>query len=234
MRVIAFALFIAACVNDVSTGMTRDPLLFGSGPRASAVLAMAPAIHGLDHRQLDCDSLVDSDAGLGMCTLLVTCALPFGPSLEFGGIEFPGDAGLAPGWARGDITIQQRQAVSACVLANLSFDGLVGVASMRGMHLPVLPEESLEWSVEEGAFFGDLMAVEPIAVACRGVGDPASSERHERLCAQPDPDRPGLTKCGLVSAGACSRACGHRHGPYHQCNVGRREFTRIVTTFVEP
>lgn len=223
-----------ACVADVSTGTSRDHVLIASGPRATEILTMAPALRGLDRRALDCDSLVGSQAGILTCTLLVTCALPLGTDLTFGGITFPGNIGLAPTWATRGITLPQRRAVTSCVLANLSFDGLVGVASIRGPNLETAGPELAGWPVEEGAFFGDLMAARPLAVACTGAGDPASSVRHERLCAQPDPDHPGLTRCGLTLAGGCSWACGQPRGPYYRCRVDRDVFTSVITTFVEP
>lgn len=228
---------ISSC--GVSTGIINDPLLIASGPTAPAVLAVAGAIGGADRRAIDCDPLVSTGAGILMCSLLVSCALPLEDHLTFGGIEFPGDVGIARGWARGGITIPQRQAVTACVLANLSQDGLVAVVSMRGLHLEVLPEELAEWTEEEGAFFGDLMAPVPIAGACQGEADPALSMRHNRLCALPDPDHPGFTLCGLAFAGPCSRACselpwGARDATGRRCRLKRNEFTRVITTFEEP
>jgi len=233
-QVIAIAVLVSACLNDASTGTSGDPVLIASGPRAREILTMATALHGLDRRPLDCAPLVGSQAGILTCTLLVTCALPLGTELAFDGIAFPGNIGLAPSWATRGITVLQRRAVTSCVLANLSFDGLVGVASMRGPNLGTSDPETAGWPVEEGAFFGDLMGARPVAVACTGVGDPTSSVRHQRLCAQPDPDHPGLTRCGLTLAGGCSWACGLPHGPYHRCGVGRDVFTRVITTFVEP
>jgi len=226
---------VSSCgISTGTIGTIGDPLLIASGPTAPAVLAVAGALGGADRRALDCDPLVSTDAGILMCSMLVSCALPLEDHLTFGGIEFPGDVGIARGWARGGITVPQRQAVTACVLANLSQDGLVAVVSMRGLHLEVMPEELAEWTEEEGAFFGDLMAPVPIAGACRGEADPAISMRHNRLCALPDPDHPGLTQCGLAFAGPCSRACEHSYGSFHRCALGRREFTRVITTFEEP
>lgn len=232
-RHIVIICLLVGCL-DLSTGTVADPLLVASGPTASEVLAVAPALYGIDRRPLDCSILPDTPAGILTCALLVACALPPDAVAILRDIEFSGEAGIAPGWRTGEIAQDARQEVSACLLAHLSADGLVAVASLRGRRLVTTPDELAGWTVEEGAFFGDLMAEEPLALACQGVGDPASSVLQERLCAQPDPDRPGLTKCGLTFAGACSLACGHRHGPYHQCNVGRREFTRIVTAFVAP
>lgn len=232
-RHIVIACLLAGCL-DASLGTATAPLLVASGPTASEVLAVVPALQGTDHRALDCSALLSTEPGILTCTLLVACALPADVVVTFGGIEFTGEAGIAPRWRTDGISLDARREVTACLLAHLSADGLVAVASLRGQRIVTTPDELAGWTVEEGAFFGDLMAEEPLALACQGVGDPASSVRQERLCAQPDPDRPGFTKCGLAFAGTCSRACGHRHGPYHQCNVGRREFTRIITTFVAP
>ncbi len=218
----------------VSTGTTSDPLLVASGPTASEVLAVVPALRGSDRTALACPGLTGTDAGRLACALLVACALPRGGELDLDGMAFFGEAGLAPTWPDGGITNVARREVSACWLAHLSADGLVAVPSLRGRHLQVTPQERVAWTVQEGAFFGDLMAAEATVAACRGVGDPASSVRQERLCAQPDPSRPGLTLCDLAFAGECSEVCERHHDTYRECRLNQREFGSVVTSFVQP
>lgn len=229
-RYIVIAGLLAGCL-DASLGTATAPLLVASGPTASEVLGVVPALHDSDRRPLDCRSLLSTEAGTLACTLLVACALPPGVQVSFEGLEFAGEAGIAPRWRVGPITRDARREVTACLLAHLSEDGLVAVPSLRGRRLVTSPEELAGWTLEEGAFFGDLMADHPVAVACRGVG--GAGVPQERSCAVPDPGRPGFTLCGLAFAGECPGACGRLHGPYRVCSLGRGEFNGVVTAFVE-
>lgn len=170
---------------------------------------------------------------------LVGCALRFDQQVTIDGIDFPGSLGLAPGWLRGGIGPRERELVTGCLLAHLSMDGLAVVFSMRSHGLPRTGStERSGWPVEEGAFFGDLLSSQPtVAAACRGAGqqsDPNATGLADRVCAEPDPARPGLTLCGLADAGPCVDACDrHVGGRYERCRVnGGAAVREAVTTFV--
>lgn len=228
------SLVLASC-SAVSTGTASDPLLvLGAVPAADVLSVGVPKIRGADRHRLDCRGLTAPGAETATCTLLVACALPASASLDLNGLTFFGEAGLAPRWPDIGLSSDERREVSACVLAHLTQDGLVTVPSLRGRHLEVDPEEIIGWPVEEGAFFGDLMAPAPVAAACRGIGDPGAGGLQDRVCAKPDPSRPGFTMCGLAFAGECRRVCDRRDGTYRECRINRQEFHPVVTSFVQP
>lgn len=178
-------------------------------------------------------------ADTAIMSQLVNCALRLDQQVMVDGIDFPGDIGLAPGWLQGGIGPRERELVTGCLLAHLSTNGLAVVFSMRarGLSRPSSTERS-GWPVEEGAFFGDLLSDQPtVAAACRGAGqqgDPSATGLADRVCAESDPARPGLTLCGLVDAGPCADACErHVGGRYERCRVdGGAEVREAVTTFV--
>lgn len=170
---------------------------------------------------------------------LVGCALRADQQVTVNGIDFLGSIGFAPGWLQGGIGSRERELVTGCLLAHLSADGLAVVFSMRARGLPrPSSTERSEWPVEEGAFFGDLLGGQPTAAAaCRGAGqqsNPGSTGLADRVCAEPDPARPGLTLCGLADAGPCADACARHVGDrYERCRVnGGAAVREAVTTFV--
>ncbi len=170
---------------------------------------------------------------------LVGCALRLDQQVTVNGIDFPGNIGLAPGWLQGGIGPRERELVTGCLLAHLSAEGLAVVFSLRAHGLPrPSSAERSGWPVEEGAFFGDLLSDQPtVAAACRGTGqqsDPGAAGLANRVCAEPDPARPGLTLCGLADAGSCADACNrHVGGKYERCRVnGGAAVREAVTTFV--
>lgn len=178
-------------------------------------------------------------ADMAIMSQLVGCALRIDQQVTVDGIDFPGNIGLAPGWLQGGIGSRERELVTGCLLAHLSADGLAVVFSMRAHGLPRPSSvERSGWPVEEGAFFGDLLSDQPtVPAACRGAGqqsDPEATELANRVCAEPDPARPGMTLCGLVSAGPCADACErHAGGRYERCRInGGTEVREAVTTFV--
>lgn len=170
---------------------------------------------------------------------LVGCALRLDQQVTVDGIDFPGSIGLAPRWLQGGIGPRERELVTGCLLAHLSADGLAVVFSMRAHGLPrPSSAERSGWPVEEGAFFGDLLGSQPtVPAACRGAGqqsDPEATGLVSRVCAEPDPARPGLTLCGLADAGSCADACERHAGDkYERCKVnGGATVREAVTTFV--
>jgi hypothetical protein len=80
----------------------------------------------------------------------------------------------------------------------------VGI-SLRGPHpaLTVSQAEGEFYTVEEGAFYGDIFADPIIWIAARGEGQWLGEfgQLDDRDCAEEDFGTPGLTKCGFTYAG---------------------------------
>jgi hypothetical protein len=202
--------------------------------------------------------LLETADGREVFSLIVSCAMPPNVTLVAtvgtSTFEFPGDMGLALGWIAGPLDLAGQGWVSACILARVNANDLALPISMRGPNpaLGLAPGERSIWSVEEGAFFGNLFGPldEPIEwYACRGVGQ-ASGEFGAlvaRDCAEPDPEDPTLTKCGFNFAGECgsfaaSHSCDQFSGAgtfYAQCHTrdGKGEdqvFQQVITAYVTP
>jgi hypothetical protein len=163
------------------------------------------------------NGLLETADGRELLKYIVTCAIPSGITLlgehEDVTYEFPGDIGLAPSWIDRALGESEQRWVSACLLARVNRFGIPVSISIRGPHkaLKVSEAEARNYSVEEGAFYGNVFtAVEEPVVwnACRGR-DEAISESGTldlRDCSEPDPENPGFTLCSLNYAGDCARA----------------------------
>jgi hypothetical protein len=208
------------------------------------------------------DTLLSTDGGREVFSLVVNCAIPADISLvatvDGADLDFPGEIGLAPEWLRVALPRTGQNWVSACMLARVNNNELSQAISIRGLHrgLEASADEREAFSLEEGAFYGNVFGPtsEPIqAFACRGR-DQAAGETGglvERDCTEPDPAHPGFTLCGMVFAGDCGnfapdRACelfAPRGTFYLGCHTapiarhprrGDQIFQEVITSFVTP
>lgn len=165
--------------------------------------------------------LLATAEGRELLSFIVDCAIPLDQTLvaDFNGehFEFFGELGLTPEWLEHPLTDKGNGWISACLLARVSNTDVPIPLSFRGPNpaLATDPDELSAWTLEEGAFYGNLFLPlnQPAAMfACRGK-DLASGESGglvDRDCAKPDPARPGLTLCGFTYAGDCG-AFAARH-----------------------
>lgn len=203
--------------------------------------------------------LLATDDGRELFSFLVSCALPSDAMLvatvDGNEFDFFGDIGLAPQWRSGPLDVAGQHWVSACLFARVNADELAIPISMRGPNLGLAADddERAVFTLEEGAFFGNMFgaADEPVHwFACRGRDQAAgdTGELADRECAEPDPAKPSLTRCGFVYTGDCGTfapnpACesfSSRGTYYQRCHttpVGSNQgdiFTEVITTFVSP
>jgi hypothetical protein len=148
---------------------------------------------------------------------LIGCALPEGLVVETDvkGVhyEFPGRLGLAPGWRERAMTAAEARWVSACILARTNAFGVTVQISLRADQAPVealdtSTEERAQFPLHEAGFFGNIFSEDAPAYVCTGGSGAVRAGQLEalrRVCSLPaDPaDRPGLTRCNFVLAGAC-------------------------------
>ena len=188
--------------------------------------------------------LVETPEGRELLTYVVSCALGEDQVVEstYRGTTytFEGDVGLARGWVNHKLDIHDQRWVSSCLLARVNGHGISLLVSLRGpsSHLQLTDEEKNEYTVEEGAFYGNIFTPEDeplLMYACRGkdqaAGEPnPGSPLADRDCTEEDPAHPGLTQCGFVYVGDCAdfaatnddddddddhghgHGCGHGHG----------------------
>jgi hypothetical protein len=174
------------------------------------------ALNRLSVNLLNAKDLLSTADGREVFSLVTSCALPpditLVASVDGVDFEFPGEIGLAPQWLSGRLDRAGQQWVSACMFARVSAHDVAVTISMRGPSraLAVDDDERANWTLEEGAFFGNAFGQtdQPLqAFACRGRDKAAGNagELVDRDCAAPDPAHPGFTLCGLMFAGDCGR-----------------------------
>jgi hypothetical protein len=209
--------------------------------------------------------LLSTADGRELLGYLVGCAIPSGvslvasvpgaadsapPSTLFtcvdGTCTFPGQIGLAPSWLDRPLDATGRGWVSACLLARVNAYGVSEKISLRGDHdaLVVSDDEAAAYPIQEGAFYGDVLAGQLVWYACEGNGQRGAitGELSERACARPDPSNPGKTICGFDYAGWCGSrrpACDDgQAGWYDECYSSSEqdgdEFAQVITTYVHP
>ena len=172
---------------------------------------------------------------------------------------FSGGLGLAPKWIDHKLNKKGQRWVSACLFARVNAYVTAQSISLRGNHdaLTISIDEAENYSVEEGAFYGQLFTPEdePIAAyACMGE-DQASGETgalNLRDCTEPDPNDPAHTQCSFNYTGECADfspdapseyACKTRKdGYYDNCHdrpgLGQwrktKNYREVITVFVAP
>jgi hypothetical protein len=142
--------------------------------------------------------LLSTVDGRTVYSYLVGCAVPAGVTIEAqvpgatnstpddpftcvdGTCTFDGALGVAPDWLSHKLTHKGQEWVSACVFARCNAHDTSEAISLRGKAdaLAVSDDEAALYTVEEGAFYGNLFTDddEPIAwYACEGEGQ-ASGE----------------------------------------------------------
>jgi len=178
-----------------------------------------------------CQATALAAADSAALSTLAACALPADASVDVAGVTYLGESGLAPDWRRRELATDERRLVTACLLAHLSGPQVAVVISMRGPELSTDSGERTSFTVEEGAFFGDVLSPgAPQALACRGTTGGAA---RDRTCAEPGAT-PGLTRCGLTYAGPCADACERRAGRYTRCRWPLGHTSAVVTVFLQP
>jgi hypothetical protein len=239
---------LAACADVPGEAVVREAVVTGNrvtanrvtGNRVTAnrVAANRVAAHRITAHRLTVDGaaneLLATVDGRDLFSVLVNCAIPEGLTLEatVGDTTFLffGELGLARDWLDHPLDREGRGWVSACVFAKINVRDVLIPISVHGPDhgLATTSDERATWSVEEGAFYGDMFTPldEPILwIACRGAGQAAgeSGGLIDRDCAEEDPAHPGLTQCGFVYAGDCGdfgdgAACEQfsEHGEFYQ------------------
>jgi len=180
---------------------------------------------------------------LELLSLIVACALPATISLvaQVSGseIEIFGEVGLAPEWTHRAMRAASSRWVSACVISRLSGTDLATAISIRGDNEALRPitGERSTWTIDEGAFYGDLFssATQPIRwFGCRGR-DGDAAELAGRVCAIEDPATPGVTRCGLSYAGRCDQVCTDKRGEHRDCGApDGTTWREAITAFLAP
>jgi hypothetical protein len=201
-------------VNRIAANRIAANRIAANRIAANRIAANRIAANRLRVNLLTTRELLSTDDGRAVFSLIVSCALPdtitLVATVDGTDFEFFGEIGLAPQWLDTRLNPHGQRWVSACMFARVNDRTLAIPISMRGPNreLAADAEERALWTLEEGAFYGNLFGPldEPIQwFACRGrdLAAGATGELVNRDCAKPDPANPGRTLCDFVFAGDC-------------------------------
>lgn len=254
MRLFLTVVFVSAmataCVGEPDFSTSTQGVLEGNAIASNAIASNSIHLNAIASNaiasnqisnnifNLTSTELLATEDGRELLTYVVSCALPAGVMLSgtYANVtyHFAGDIGLASAWTKRALHETEQRWVSACLIARVNLYGIPVSISIRGPHkaLTVSAVEARDYSVEEGAFYGNVFrgAEEPIIWnACRGRDQAAgeSGTLELRDCTEPDPDHPGFTKCGFTYAGDCADwappanpyACKRFRSGADSCNI---------------
>jgi hypothetical protein len=155
--------------------------------------------------------------------------------------RYPGRLGLAPYWAGGPLIPNDERWISACLAARVNWYGLHVTLSARspGTKLPITETERTTFTIQEGAFFGNLFGTNPAIYACDNPDQVAAARAHYRDCAAGHVNADGsITGCGIIQRlGSCLSWCTDQDptgGYYSRCRDPQgTERGEIVTIFLQ-
>jgi hypothetical protein len=239
--VLGSMLVLAACVEQPAIEHAESDL-HPAGASVPIVNALTPS--QLLHATLNANTLDDANRRAMARTAdsrtalsyAIGCALSPGHDLEVVvdrvAHPLPGALGLADTWTKAPLTLEQRRLVTSCMLARLNYYGISVNVSLRGAspELEVNDADLDTYTIEEGAFFGDVFAgAKSYAGVCSGSG----TAPWQRKCAQPGPSGVGL--CEVDYVGACGKICGQENGYYVDC-AGRNDarYAEVITAYLRP
>jgi hypothetical protein len=185
----------------------------------------------------DTADMLQTEDGREVYSYMMSCALREGAFIEAsipnapdtappdtlytctkGQCSFPGSLGLAEHWIDRKLDTKGQRWVTACLLARVNHFRVTESISLGGVapQLSVTPEEAATYTLQEGAFYGNIFADADAPLdwnACRGK-DKAAGDTGVlamRACAAPDPNDPGRTVCGFSMRVTAART--QRHSP---------------------
>jgi hypothetical protein len=188
-------------------------------------------------------AMASSDDARATLGYAVGCALDASQSITFtvGGTAYTeaGSIGLATDWTSGALSATEAAWVSACVFSRVNLEGVSVTISDRGSAsaLAVTADEAQNWTLEEGAFWGNAFVDlgDMAGFACMGVdqaADDTQGDLPERRCAQPSAGDASTSPCGFHYAGSCSAVCA-AGSPYAGCAFASdAAASAVVTTFL--
>ena len=125
---------------------------------------------------------------------------------------YAGGLGLAMTWAMTSLTLAQRQAVTSCLIARVNFYGTPVMLSIRGhqngFNTPDA-HELTDYTVLEGAFWGDIFGASPAVYACNHGPNIWTARAKGRDCAAGHVvDGNTVVNCGDIQiVGDCAANC---------------------------
>jgi GLTT repeat (6 copies) len=217
--------------------------LSANGLSANGLSANGLSANGLS--QLSFTSWFEQDPAFSDMVMryVVRCSVPAGQSRTYTDprtqttYTWPGELGLAPGWANGQAaTLEEQQLVSACLAAHANKFGVSVTISVlgedsAGRFIPFSDEELHQYSRKEACFFGNLFTGEGVFF---GVDSPRlhDNESSPRACALSSTEPELRNDCQpLAYVGRCKDLCARVHGEkfYLECSLNGVSYKPITT-----
>lgn len=162
----------------------------------------------------------DGELARELLRYMVSCALSDTQFVEIdwiddGGIPqldvYWGLLALEPSWATAPLSAGGARWVSACLISRVNWYGFPVLLSSRGSHgrlnTPSVAEVN-DFSMMEGAFWGDLFSATPQAFACHDLANINHSRQKKRDCAAGHDVGGSVDECGIIDiVGPCTPRC---------------------------
>jgi hypothetical protein len=201
--------------NGLSGVAMLSPTMLAAAPLSFGAL-VAGAVTALE------DTTDTGGISRQLAQYTASCALDPSQSFDFSWVDatgvthdesYPGLLGLATDWAGQPLSsVFEQEWVSACLISRVNYLGVTVELSSRGLFpgLDDTPESELDaYTMQEGAFFGNVFTTIPTAYACDYVPDDAYSQSQDRFCAAGYVDASGdVDSCGIIQRlGSCDDYC---------------------------
>jgi hypothetical protein len=239
--------------NRISTNRIATNRIATNRIATNQLAGAALSRNRLEVKMPEAAPLLATADGRDVYSYLVSCAVPSGITLEAdipgatnttpddpytcvnGHCTFDGSVGIAPGWLNHKLDSKGQDWVSSCMFARCNAHDTAEAISMRGNSraLAVSADEAALYSVEEGAFYGNMFTDDnaPIAwYACEGEGQ-ASGEFGglvDRDCTEPQPCNTNGT-CGPSPSCAGPNCPALTCGPEGYCHDQTLDGSPVVT-----
>ncbi len=261
---LALPLAVSACsVAEEEPTLDESNVISFNGLAPEALVDNRDALTALAGAPLDgaTTELSKSQGGEALLTDLVRCALPTGDSVSFpregaADLVLPGLLGLAPGWKSAAIGESEQRFMTGCLMAHVNGRETPFPISVRSKQRDVPLTESLLFTAEEMAVYGNLFGPDREMIACfgeavaqtlgksGGIDDSLGVPNYLdfRFCS--------VNKaCGFSLVGSCFRfesdvatsSCESRSDTvYDNCHekpiqeVATPAFTEAVTVYLQP
>jgi len=233
-------LALTACVDQPLDDQSQDdgfsPKLGANGltPTQLFNTALDPAV--LDQTNLD--TMAATDDGRVTLRYVVSCALALNHNVTANytdglgnpqTLQLNGFFGLADGWTSTALSTTSQRFVSSCTLALTNEIGASITVSLRGPStaLATTSPELSGYTLQEGAFFGNVFKGAEGAAACKGSG---TSTQSGRTCSRSSGG--GSTYCGFTYVGTCTSVCSTSSGYFTNCSWNSTTYTTAVSTYL--
>lgn len=240
----AWALFLAAmatgCVVDEIDLSTESSEVLSSNRISLNGLTLERSVLGdvaagpLGSADTRAPDLFTTTEGREQFSYLVSCALPADKTITIGKgksrYTYNGSLGLASIWERSALPTQLYGRVSACMLARTNYFGVSVPISMRGSGFATTDAEKQAFTVQEGAFWGDVFTPGATMAACPSAlklsGSTISTLSLRECTVSVDGT---TTKCGFSYVGGCEDVCTTDAGDtYRNCGNG----TMVISVYL--